>query len=72
MSLHPKRKDVKLLQEEAWDENRKLEKMSRRDPNYERVQDEMVAKAQKCGYAYRRYLKGEGRDLKWKGMDKRP
>ncbi len=72
MSLHHKRKDIKLMQEKAWDEKNKLDKMSPRDKKYSETQARMIEKAQKCGYAYRRYLKGEGRDIKWDGMDKRP
>lgn len=72
MALHPKRKDIKLLQEEAHDVKVRLDRMNPRDPKFEATQNEMVEKAQRCGYAYRRYLKGEGRDLRWKGMNERP
>jgi len=72
MALHHKRKDIKLMQEEAHDVKVKLDRMSPRDPKFAEIQDRMIAKAQKCGYAYRRYLKGEGRDIRWEGMDRRP
>lgn len=62
-------REAKEFQERAYEQNQRLERMSRNDPRREAEQEKMVQTAQESGKRAARWYKAQGRDIHLLGCD---